>query len=46
MVIGLTWGAVVKIAMLIAFYHASKNMIKALQDKYCPLCKKTDSCCK
>jgi len=49
MVLSLTWGAVVKIAVLIAFYHASKNMIKKLQEKYCPLCKvdsKGDSCCK
>jgi len=47
--LNLTWGAVLKIAILIAFYHASKNMIKKLQEKYCPLCKvdsKSDSCCK
>lgn len=47
--IWMSWGMVVKIALLIAFYHASKNMIKKLQEKYCPLCKvdsKGDSCCK
>ena len=43
--IWLTWGTVAKIALLIAFFHASKNMIKKLQEKYCPLCK-TDSCAK
>lgn len=49
MMLTLSWGAVIKIAILIAFYHASKNMIKKLHDKYCPLCKvdsKADSCCK
>ncbi|MCX5680634.1 MAG: hypothetical protein NTZ95_08365 [Candidatus Omnitrophica bacterium] len=45
MVLSLTWGAVIKIAILIAFYHASNNMIKKLQEKYCPLCK-ADSCAK
>lgn len=45
MVLTLSWGAVVKIALLIAFFHSSKNIIKKLQEKYCPLCK-TDSCSK
>lgn len=47
--LNLTWGAVLKIAVLIAFYHFSKNMIKNLQEKFCPLCKtdsKGDSCCR
>jgi len=43
MLFSLTWGACIKIALLIAFSHASKNMIKKLQEKYCPLCK-VDSC--
>lgn len=43
MVLSLTWGACVKIALLIVFFHASGNIIKKLQEKYCPLCK-TDSC--
>ena len=46
MVLSLTWGAVVKIMILIAFYHASKNMIKKLQEKYCPLCKTDNTCAK
>jgi hypothetical protein len=49
MMISLTWGTVIKVAMLIVFSHATKNMIKKLQEKYCPLCKvdaKADSCCK
>lgn len=45
MMLTLSWGAVAKIALLIVFFHASRNMIKALQDKYCPICK-TDSCAK
>ena len=43
MMITLTWGACVKIALLIIFFHFSKNIIKKLQEKYCPLCK-VDSC--
>ena len=43
MMITLTWGACVKIALLIVFFHSSKNMIKTLHEKYCPLCK-VDSC--
>ena len=45
----LTWGLMAKIAILIVFFHASKNMVKNFQEKYCPLCKvdsKGDSCCK
>ena len=45
MMISLTWGAVIKIALLIVIFHAVKEPIKKLQEKYCPLCK-TDSCCK
>jgi hypothetical protein len=45
MVWTLSWDAVLKIAVLIAFYHASKNIIKKLQEKYCPLCK-ADACSK
>jgi hypothetical protein len=45
MVLTLSWGACVKIAILIVFFHATKNMIKKLQEKYCPLCK-TDTGCK
>jgi hypothetical protein len=45
MVLSLTWGACAKIALLIIFFHASGNMIKKLQEKYCPLCK-VDSCSK
>lgn len=47
--IWLSWGTVAKIALLIVLSHASKNMIKRLQEKYCPLCKvdsKGDSCCR
>lgn len=39
----LKWGTIAKIALLIVFFHASKNMIKSLQERYCPICKK-DSC--
>jgi hypothetical protein len=49
MVLTLSWGACVKIGLLMMFFHASKNMIKKFQEKYCPLCKvdsKGDSCCK
>ncbi len=49
MVLSMSWGMFVKIAILIVFSHATKNMIKKLQEKYCPLCKvdsKADSCCK
>ena len=45
MELSLTWGACLKIALLILFFHATKNMIKRLQEKYCPLCK-MDSCSK
>jgi hypothetical protein len=41
----LTWGACFKIALLIIFFHSSKNIIKKVQEKYCPLCK-VDACCK
>ena len=46
MMLSLTWGACVKIAVLIVFAQASKNMVKKLQEKFCPICKPTDSCCK
>ncbi len=39
----LNWGVCAKIALLIIFFHISGNMIKGLQEKYCPLCK-PDSC--
>ncbi|MBF0494237.1 MAG: hypothetical protein HQL28_03800 [Candidatus Omnitrophica bacterium] len=45
MMLTLSWGACVKIGLLIVFSHATKNMIKKLQEKYCPLCK-VDSCSK
>lgn len=45
MMLSLTWGACAKIAVLIILFHASKNVIKKLQEKYCPLCK-ADACCK
>ena len=39
MMLTLTTGGCVKIALLIVFFHATKNMVKKMQEKYCPICK-------
>ena len=46
MMLSLTWDACIKLMVVIVFFHASRNIITKLQEKYCSLCKTTDSCCK
>ena len=45
MVLSITWGAVVKIAILIGLGSFAMNFVKCLHDRFCILCKK-DACCK
>lgn len=45
MMLSVTWGGCVKIALLIAFAAFAKNFARCMHDKFCFLCKK-DACCK
>ncbi len=40
MVLSITWGAVVKIVILISIAHFIKTAISCIHDKYCTVCKK------
>lgn len=47
MLLSLTWGAVVKICVVIAFGAFIKTFIGCMHDTYCKVCKSDkDECCK
>ena len=47
MLLSITWGAVVKICVIVAFAAFARTVIGCMHDKFCIMCAKSkDECCK
>lgn len=47
MLLSITWGAVVKLCVVVAFAAFIKTFIRCMHDTFCKVCKPfADSCCK